>query len=124
MRLFHLTYEENLPSIEEHGLVPFIGERARLVDENVKKVSFFESFDKAIIAYDNWLMPHFDSTKPMVVIEVEVSEKRTKKDGNDYPILDIVKPESIVQVYTLNHEPLWEEKVVEKVVAPTPKLKF
>lgn len=130
MRLFHITYRENIPSIMANGLLPSIGERARLVDETTKKISCFESLDKAYIAYDNWMCPLFNNNKQIVVIELDVKPYDVKKDGLDYPVFKIIEPSRICKIYTLNNECIFEQNIEsfveqeQKTVAQKPKLKF
>lgn len=51
---FHFTYQKNLKSISDNGLIPNIGYNARNI-EKTKKVFFVEGLDNLLILFDCWI---------------------------------------------------------------------
>ena len=52
--VYHVTPEENLPSIRKNGLVPQIGPNSKEVGETTKAVHVFLDHDSLVDAMMNW----------------------------------------------------------------------
>lgn len=51
---FHFTWESNLSSIEEKGLLPKKGKHAKYIEET-EKVFFVQGLDNLLVLFDSWI---------------------------------------------------------------------
>lgn len=84
-KYYHVTPIENLLSIFQNGLVPCIGERSSLIDEELNKVYLFHSKEDVNNALMNWMGECFEEDCELVILELDIPndfEIITEKDNN------------------------------------------
>ncbi|MEM8519473.1 hypothetical protein [Janthinobacterium sp. CAN_S7] len=69
--LYHITPEENLSSIFEHGLIPKIGERSALLGESEMGIYCFRTLVAAEDACGNWLGDCFSEDSRLALLKIK-----------------------------------------------------
>jgi len=84
MKLFHITKNENIPSIKSVGLKPSIGINSSSYGETKPAIYFFmdkKTMDDALV---NWMGDLFDEEDELSVITVDVKEHLIHKSSASY----------------------------------------
>lgn len=84
---YHATPARNLSSIQEHGLLPSIGSRSRMLGEELGAVYLFPSLEDLDNALSNWLGELFDEEGSLALLQVDVAGIDVEWGEVEYEIL-------------------------------------
>lgn len=69
--MFHVTPASNVPSIMQRGLIPQIGSRSALMEQE-SGIYLFKTEDAAADAVASWLGDEFEEDEPLALLEVNL----------------------------------------------------
>ncbi len=96
---YHVTPEENLPSIMEQGLRPSIGERSAELGETAERVYLFPSKEACEDALANWLGEQFDDGT-LVILEVDITGLAMESDvGFEAACREAIEPNRVQAIF-------------------------
>lgn len=97
-KFYHVTPEDNLPSIMSKGIIPTVGERSAQLDD-VEAVFLFHDIIDIDDAVTNWLGDEFDEDANLVCLEVSLSvdDPNIVESGAGYETMytSVIPPERI-----------------------------
>lgn len=71
LELYHITPTSNIPQILKHGLIPSLGNRSSLM-ENENRIYMFGSMEDVENAVSNWLGDEFDEDVPLSLLKISL----------------------------------------------------
>lgn len=118
MTLYHVTPIVNLESILTNGLVPTIGERSSLLNEE-KCIFLFKTIEALDDALMNWLGEAFDDDADLVTLKISLDEtKLSSRNCADYEVkcLSKIEPNFIEFFRNEFEEPKLSETMISNII--------
>jgi len=96
--VYHITPLKNVPSIQQNGLQPQIGDRTAQIPDEQSAIYCFPDVSSAEDALMNWLGDEFDESEELAMLEIDTTGlkgKFTKHAEYELTIVSPIPPEQI-----------------------------
>jgi hypothetical protein len=82
---YHVTLTKNLPSIQQHGLLPKNGSLSTLAGEGKPAIYLFRSIEAAEEGVTNWMGDYLPEEEPLALLKVVLPVGlRTRRGENEF----------------------------------------